>query len=497
MTYQKPETRLLSALVIVMCLLGFFVRLYFYGINRSLWLDEAMLALNIVNRSFAELLQPLSYDQGAPIGFLLLQKIVIGLLGNWDYVLRLIPLIAGLLSIPLMYQVSKKYSVGIAPYVASGLFVLSAKLIYYSSELKQYSSDVLVALVILLTAQKCLEVNANKRALVVFGVSSVLAIWFSHPILFVIAAVFLALVLSLFERQNSHQLLHIIGTAGVFGISLLLLYVVSLRNLASNDVLLNYWSGSFAPLPPWSNPGWYYDTLLNVLVDLAGLPGNLISVGVLILGIFSLGSRRWPLMLILVVPFPLTLIASALGKYPFSGRLLLFLIPFLLLLLAEGIERVRSLLLRMNKQIALLAMVALVGYLFYNPVMTVHKDLRFPPKQEDIKPVMEYLQQNKTSADLVYVYYGAEFAFRYYAPFYGLDTIDYVPGIPARDDPVKYFDDIDRVRENRRVWFVFSHNCSWCAVNEQRFIVEHLNEVGLKKSESIASDAAVYLYELP
>lgn len=497
MTNQKSDTRLLSLLVIVMCLVGFFLRMYFYGINRSLWLDEAMLALNIVNRSFAELFQPLSYDQGAPLGFLLLQKITIGLLGNWDYVLRLIPLIAGLLSIPLMHQVSRKYSAGIAPYVSLGLFVLSAKLIYYSSELKQYSSDVLVALVILLTAQKYLEANASKRALIVFGVSSALAIWFSHPILFVIAAVFLALVLFLFERQNSHHLLHIIGVGGVFGVSLLLLYVVSLRHLASNDVLLNYWSGSFAPLPPWSNPGWYYDTFLNVLIDPAGLPGNLITVGVLILGIFSLGFRRWPLMLILVVPFPLTLIASALGKYPFSGRMLLFLIPFLLLLLAEGIEYVRNLLLRMNKQVALLAMVALVGYLFYNPVMTAHKNLRFPPKQEDIKPIMEYLQQNKASTDLVYVYYGAEFAFRYYAPFYGLDTTVYVPGMPARHDPVKYFDEIDGLRGNHRVWFVFSHNCSWCIVNEQRFIVEYLDEIGLKKGEFITDDAAAYLYQLP
>ena len=46
---------------------GAFLRLYFYGINRSLWLDEALLTNFIVNRSFVGLFAPLGSDQAAPI----------------------------------------------------------------------------------------------------------------------------------------------------------------------------------------------------------------------------------------------------------------------------------------------------------------------------------------------------------------------------------------------------------------------------------------------
>ncbi|MFZ0613519.1 MAG: hypothetical protein WAM73_14875 [Desulfobacterales bacterium] len=59
-------------MALALCFLGFMVRGYFYGINRSLWLDEIKLAFNLVDRSFYGLLTPLSYDQGAPLGFVLI-----------------------------------------------------------------------------------------------------------------------------------------------------------------------------------------------------------------------------------------------------------------------------------------------------------------------------------------------------------------------------------------------------------------------------------------
>ncbi len=82
--------------VLIIFLLGILLRLRQYFIGRSLWVDEAMLALNIVNRNFAGLLKPLDLDQGAPIGFLLVEKVFNLLLGRNEYSLRLFPLLLGL-----------------------------------------------------------------------------------------------------------------------------------------------------------------------------------------------------------------------------------------------------------------------------------------------------------------------------------------------------------------------------------------------------------------
>ena len=48
---------------------GIALRLLQYLANRSLWLDELRLTLNILERSYAGLTSPLDYNQGAPIGF--------------------------------------------------------------------------------------------------------------------------------------------------------------------------------------------------------------------------------------------------------------------------------------------------------------------------------------------------------------------------------------------------------------------------------------------
>ena len=62
--------------LLIICF-GILVRVIQYLYNRSLWADEAVLALNIVNRSYLELLQPLDYEQGAPIAFLWVEKLAI------------------------------------------------------------------------------------------------------------------------------------------------------------------------------------------------------------------------------------------------------------------------------------------------------------------------------------------------------------------------------------------------------------------------------------
>src|SRR5688572_28999727 len=98
-------------------LAGFLLRLRQYLMGRSLWLDEAMLALNIVNRNLGDLFKPLDYDQGASIGFMLVEKTFGLIFGRNEFSLRLFPFLVGLVSLWLFYLLLKKFTRGPSSWV--------------------------------------------------------------------------------------------------------------------------------------------------------------------------------------------------------------------------------------------------------------------------------------------------------------------------------------------------------------------------------------------
>jgi predicted membrane-bound mannosyltransferase len=144
----SPEGALFWRVSWTAAVLGCLLRIVQYRLDRSLWMDEAYVSLNILHRSFAGLCRALDYHQGAPIGFLLLEKSAVRLWGGGEYVLRLFPLLAGIASVLLFYRLASKALPARAVPVAVGLFAISPSLIYYSSEVKQYSSDVAIALLL-------------------------------------------------------------------------------------------------------------------------------------------------------------------------------------------------------------------------------------------------------------------------------------------------------------------------------------------------------------
>ena len=90
--------------------LGVLIRVVQYASNRSLWFDEVAIGLNLLDRSYLDLLNALDHNQAAPPLFLWAEKFFLETFGSSEYSLRLFPLIGGLLSLWLFYRFTQRWA---------------------------------------------------------------------------------------------------------------------------------------------------------------------------------------------------------------------------------------------------------------------------------------------------------------------------------------------------------------------------------------------------
>jgi len=481
--------------LIAVMIFGFVLRIQIFLQNRSLSLDESLLVLNFQDRSFLELLKPLEYSQAAPFGFILSQKAILTALGNRDIIFRLLPLLFGLAGLVLMLRVARMYNKTPGAWVAFGLFAVTFHLLVYSSEVKQYISDVFFTLLLLVVAPKCLGADKKPRDFILLLITSVVAIWFSHAIVFVLFGVFLALILDNVLSKNWRHLSWVVLIALIAVINFLLYYIVSLRFIANDPVMTTYWDFSFMPLPFWKDWNWFPKTFRAIIESPLGLQATLIVALIFWIGVVSIIYRDRRVALILIAPILAVMAASALHSYPFGERLILFLAPMFYLIIGEGVDRVFSLSERVHKALALVVWIAIVISLFYHPLKIVVDNWSQPITPIGIKPSISYLSQNY-QGELIYIYYSADPAFRYYAPFYGLENSNQRVGISSRKKPRRYQEDLDELAKNQRVWFLFAHNCIWCKVNEENYYLDYLDRIGVRLDEAVFPGSSVYLYQL-
>ncbi|MEL6936719.1 MAG: hypothetical protein AAFO59_08640, partial [Cyanobacteria bacterium J06607_17] len=177
--------------------LGVLIRLVQYLSNRSLWFDEVAIGLNLLDRSYLELLDALDYNQAAPPLFLWAEKFAIDTWGSHEYSLRLFPLIGGLLSLGLFYRFTQTYAQGWVRPIAIILFSVQGYIAYFASETKPYSWDVSIGLLLFTAVTSLATLKPNLNKLLTAGILGIISIWLSFPSIFVIAGVEAANILSL------------------------------------------------------------------------------------------------------------------------------------------------------------------------------------------------------------------------------------------------------------------------------------------------------------
>ena len=216
--------------------------IHFYS-NRSLWIDEARLAINVLCRSYLSLARPLAYDQTAPLLFLWAEKLVTGVLGPGEQALRLLPFAAGLASLTLTYALAKRFINEAGAVLAAALVAVGPSLIYFSNEAKPYSLDALVTIALLFLTLEWMPARDRSPAWKALLAAGAVSVWLSSPAPFVLAGV-IVVILSSRDRTASERLRYAATAAIVWGASFILAYVLVLRSAAKNSYLQRFWSYS-------------------------------------------------------------------------------------------------------------------------------------------------------------------------------------------------------------------------------------------------------------
>lgn len=500
---------------VIICF-GAILRLVQYLFNKSLWLDEAFISLNILNRSYIELLEALDFNQGAPAGFLILTKLLTQIFGDSEYVLRCLPISCSLISLILFYKLAKHCLEPKETLIVLSLFSVIDPLIYYSSEVKQYSCDVAITLLLYLLALYLLNKNElTFKQSIISGIIGAISIWFSHPAIFVLLGTGITLIMLCINKKLWKKIDKLFISIALWILSFIILYYANLSKLNTNAI--EYFGiDSFMPTP--LNISWIYYKLRDVFyfIQLAhyGLPQALFIVG----AIYLFLKKRY-LFYILISPIPIALLVSSLHKYPFTHRLLLFLTPLYLICMGGGIGYVINWISRFFPVLQ----VILIGILLFHPLEAAINHLKTPYTFQEIKPVIQHIEKNKQEDDIVYIYHSAQYAFKYYAKRFGFNNdfiVDpsehwsnpisnrvykksnyntIVLGVISRGNNSGYIEDLNKLKDNKRVWLLFSHfNVN--GSNELPVFLKHLDSIGTKIDSldmpGAYGGSAVYLYDL-
>ena len=470
---------------------GIFIRLFQLD-WRSLWLDEACLANIIVKDDFEQVFNIDLYSGFAfpPPLFTSIIHLISNTFGPNEYNLRFLSAFAGILCIPFVYILSKRFFDQYTATIALFLCSFNSILIFYSRELKQYTIEALFTLLAIYFAEKAV-LNDNKRTYLFLFLICLFGFGFAHSFIFTFPIISIFVYVNVIRKDSKYSSLALLNL--IFGfISFTIYYTFFLKNYISHEVIEVH-SKSYVDYSSISNFIWWHLNkaylLLSYYCSFPKALGILHEIWILIfliillVGIVKCYNHRSRFLIYLIGPLCLTYLAAWLQKYPVVPRTYLFILPLLLIIIAVGI---RNLQLILKKKLGtssftpvLIFLLALCYTLkpFYKYIIFYDKEYM---KVEQLRPVLEKIKSEISDNDFVNIHPRASTAYEFYGNILNKKVIH------GHINDLSFYDD------NKRVWIIFTH------LNEpqrKEYIKDINNERELLLTIS-EPGASAYLFDL-
>lgn len=390
--------------------LGLSLRFYWHFMCRSLWEDEAHIALNFMHFGYLGLMKPLENFQSAPIFFLWSVETFSKIFGNGELSLRAFPFLLSVFTLPVFYFLVKELTKErLTALIAFFIFSINWSFIYYSSEVKSYTIDVsayIILTYLLLSSHPKIQ-NSRKELLILAGV---LFIFYSN-VSFVILVCSALYMFSNWKFSGRDKFNYEIGLPksdlkifGAWAAAFLINFFVFIYHHPYSTGMQEIWSWTFCPMNIFSGD---FVNFLNYRARDTIFSGMLffedkkffayVIVAVIIAAFIKIfRSKQYYLLLFTLLPICIHLVLSMFKLYPFYFRFILYLLPPFIILFAFGITAIVNFILQ--KSTMLLAIPVCFLILYFSVVKSIHK---YANVDREIKPVLNYINQRYPEAPLI------------------------------------------------------------------------------------------------
>jgi hypothetical protein len=430
----------------------------------SLWLDDAWPAL--VTRVPWREVHVVGLTSS---GYSAVLKAWLHLSGFSELHAQIPAFVFGVLGPAAVYITARRMALRSLPAVIAGVIVLvSRDHIVYSSRVKQYTLDALLATAVIYLAYAVIQDPQSARRwwrLVVMAAVATAAS--SLVVTTVVGALLAAAIAALRQpgrtlRQRARLVGYALVTYGVFAVAW---YLVALRSHI-NPSLKRYWAAFYIRLDTHF-PRDLGEALLRVAHGMSTAPSG-VGLAVLIASAIVVVRKRPDLAVLLVTPIVVAALLATLQLAPLgAGRTDLNLYPALALLVGVAVSELPNLFRASHMVTVVIAVLILLAI-----IATVRPAPAYPI--EDMRAASAYLEANARPSDEVLVYWAGRYPFALYARSWPLQidpSRDTAEGFEVRVQRPNLYVLADHstdhgayasvlaslTRNQSRVWFIGSH----------------------------------------
>jgi len=304
------------------------------------------------------------------------------------------------------------------------LFGFTIFLLRYSTENKQYSSDVFFALLFL-----CICFNnkiSSLRHYLGLGLLGAISIWFSMPLVFILTGVGAYLlyegVLNRGVQKENMEIVYILMMGGIWLLSFALLFYVNLQESIGSKYLQDYHANSYLMLPTsFTKIKHSYIILRDLLSSMVGgsLIGRVWAAVCMLIAVVSLAKKDIGKLILLLLPVATCFFASVLDQFILIPRVCLFLMPLVFILIGLGASVLFERILKLEGVKKYVGLV-LIGVAI---CVTVSGRTAIPYfvetyELEHARPVIQALHEHAENNLPVYVVHNGVPAYKFYTQLY-------------------------------------------------------------------------------